>query len=124
MHTKIWHGVLRVGGKLLINVSLTVKETGEIYDDPTGWYGKEKYDKYRIGTFHTYGSIDILKKLWPYFYVETFHEICEVSGQPVILHLCTKHNQGVQIQKQYSDLANSKLGRIQINYWKKRSRRK
>ncbi|MFG6327704.1 MAG: methyltransferase domain-containing protein [Lachnospiraceae bacterium] len=59
--------VLRLGGTALIFVigSKTLKTTES--KDPTGWYGKENYEKYKIGTFRYYGETDFTKQLGRHF---------------------------------------------------------
>ena len=59
--------VLHFGGMAILFVldSETLKTI--VSKDPTGWYGKENYDKYKIGTFRHYGETDFTKQLSRYF---------------------------------------------------------
>lgn len=59
--------ILRPDGMALIWVldSGTLKTV--THEDPTGWYGKENYEKYRIGTFRYYGEVDFTRQLRRYF---------------------------------------------------------
>lgn len=59
--------VLRSGGMALLFVldSGTLKTIAS--KDPTGWYGKENYEKYKIGTFRHYGETDFIKQLGRHF---------------------------------------------------------
>lgn len=59
--------VLRSGGMALLFVldSGTLKTITS--KDPTGWYGKENYEKYKIGTFRHYGETDFIKQLGRHF---------------------------------------------------------
>lgn len=61
------HRVLRPGGVVLLWV-LDSGTFGTVeHEDPTGWYGKENYDKYKIGTFRHYGEVDFIRQLGKYF---------------------------------------------------------
>lgn len=59
--------VLCPGGMALMFVisSKTLKTTES--KDPTGWYGKENYEKYKVGTFRYYGETDFIKQLGRHF---------------------------------------------------------
>lgn len=64
---KEFHRILRSGGIALLWVldSGTLKTV--VHEDPTGWYGKENYEKYKIGTFRHYGEVDFTEQLCRYF---------------------------------------------------------
>lgn len=59
--------ILRPNGIALLWVldSGTLKTV--VHEDPTGWYGKENYEKYKIGTFRHYGETDFTKQLRRHF---------------------------------------------------------
>lgn len=59
--------VLRTGGEALLWVldSGTLKTV--THEDPTGWYGRDNYEKYKIGTFRHYGEVDFTEQLQRHF---------------------------------------------------------
>ena len=59
--------VLKKGGAALIWVLESGTFKTVVHEDPTGWYGKDNYEKYKIGTFRHYGELDFSKQLLSYF---------------------------------------------------------
>jgi len=82
--------VLRPNGVLLMEVNMSGKNETVILEDPTIWYGQEVLEKYKVGTFRRYGTVDLANQLAPYFTVESFKEIDEPSGNASIWHICIK----------------------------------
>lgn len=83
--------VLRRGGIALIWVleSGTLKTLA--HKDPTGWYGKDNYEKYRIGTFRHYGEVDFSKQLLGYFSkVQCYEKYDEVTEESCKWYWCLK----------------------------------
>lgn len=58
--------ILRPGGRLFtcdpLRFGLATAEYSDM-ERVTAWYGREAYDKYRIGTFRTFGDLDLLEVL-------------------------------------------------------------
>ncbi len=83
--------VLRNGGTALLYVmgSGTLKTT--IPEDPTGWYGKENFEKYKVGTFRRYGEVDFTIQLNRYFStVRCFEKYDEITDSSCIWYVCQK----------------------------------
>lgn len=83
--------VLREGGMALLWVldSGTLKTVED--EDPTGWYGKENYDKYRIGTFRHYGEVDFTEQLHRHFSeVRCFEKYDVVTDSSCKWYCCLK----------------------------------
>lgn len=83
--------VLGPGGIALIWVleSGTLKTLA--HKDPTGWYGKDNYEKYRIGTFRHYGEVDFSKQLLGYFSkVQCYEKYDEVTEESCKWYWCLK----------------------------------
>lgn len=83
--------VLRPGGIALLWVldSGTLKTVAD--EDPTGWYGKENYDKYKIGTFRHYGEVDFTEQLCRYFpEVRCFEKYDAVTDSSCKWYQCLK----------------------------------
>lgn len=85
------HRVLRTGGVALLWVldSGTLKTV--VAEDPTGWYGKENYEKYKIGTFRHYGETDFTVQLRRHFSdVRCFEKYDEVTDSACKWYRCVK----------------------------------
>jgi len=82
--------VLRPNGVILMEVNMSGKDETILVEDPTTWYGQESLEKYKVGTFRRYGTVDLANQLAPYFTVESFKEIDEPSGKSSIWHICIK----------------------------------
>lgn len=83
--------VLKAKGTVLIWVldSGTLKTV--IHEDPTGWYGKENYEKYKIGTFRHYGETDFTEQLRRCFSnVRCFEKYDAVSDSGCKWYRCVK----------------------------------
>ena len=83
--------VLRNGGTALLYVmgSGILKTT--IPEDPTGWYGKENFEKYKVGTFRRYGEVDFTAQLNRYFsIVRCFEKYDEITDSSCIWYVCQK----------------------------------
>lgn len=83
--------VLCSGGMAL----LWVLDSGTLrnyYDaEPTSWYGKENYEKYKIGTFRHYGEVDFTELLRNYFSdVRCFEKYDEVTDISCKWYRCIK----------------------------------
>lgn len=61
------HRVLRTAGRAVLYVQDSGMLKTVVHDDPTGWYGKENYEKYKIGTFRHYGEVDFTQQLRRHF---------------------------------------------------------
>lgn len=59
--------VLCPGGMAILFVLDSETLKNSVSKDPTGWYGKENYEKYKIGTFRHYGETDFTKQLGRHF---------------------------------------------------------
>lgn len=59
--------VLRPGGMALLYVPDSGTAKTVVHEDPIGWYGKENYEKYKIGTFRHYGEVNFTKQLRRHF---------------------------------------------------------
>jgi len=84
------HRILRPSGVLLMEVNMSGKSETIILEDPTIWYGQETLEKYKVGTFRRYGTVDLANQLAPYFAVESFKEIDDPSGNASTWHICVK----------------------------------
>lgn len=83
--------ILRPNGVALIWVldSGTLKTV--VLEDPTGWYGKENYEKYKIGTFKYYGETDFTGQLRNHFSdVRCFEKYDEVTDSSCKWYRCVK----------------------------------
>lgn len=83
--------VLRTGGQALLWVldSGTLKTV--VHEDPTGWYGRENYEKYRIGTFRHYGEVDFTAQLQRHFSeVSCFEKYDAVTESSSKWYRCVK----------------------------------
>lgn len=83
--------VLRSGGRALLWVTDSGTLKTVVQEDPTGWYGKENYEKYRIGTFRYYGETDFMAQLRKYFSdVRCFEKYDEVTDSSCKWYQCLK----------------------------------
>ena len=83
--------VLRPNGVALLWVldSGSLKTSTE--KDPTSWYGKDNYDKYKIGTFRHYGEVDFTEQLRRHFSkVQCFEKYDEVTDSSCKWYQCIK----------------------------------
>ncbi len=83
--------VLCSGGMAL----LWVLDSGTLHNyydtNPTSWYGQEKYEKYKIGTFRHYGEVDFIELLNKYFSdVRCFEKYDEVTDTSCKWYRCIK----------------------------------
>ncbi len=83
--------VLRPGGIALLWVLDSGTFKTVVDEDPTGWYGKENYDKYKIGTFRHYGEVDFTEQLCRYFpEVRCFEKYDAVTDSSCKWYCCRK----------------------------------
>lgn len=83
--------VLKPNGAALIWVtdSKTLKTVP--CENPTGWYGKENYQKYKIGTFRYYGEVDFMEQLCRHFSdVHCFEKYDDVTDSSCKWYRCVK----------------------------------
>ena len=83
--------VLRPGGMALIWVtdSKTLKTVP--CENPTGWYGQETYEKYRVGTYRYYGEVDFTDQLRRHFPdVQCFEKYDDVTDSSCKWYRCVK----------------------------------
>lgn len=60
-------------------------------EDPTVWYGKDIFEKYRVGTYRYYGETDFTKQLNRHFNsVRCYEKYDEVTDLPVKWYVCIK----------------------------------
>ena len=83
--------VLRFGGIAL----LFVMESGTLktvaHKDPTGWYGKENFEKYKIGWFRNYGETDFTGQLCRYFSdVRCYEKYDKITDSSCKWYCCRK----------------------------------
>ena len=72
-----------------------VLDSGTLHDydevNPTVWYGKENYEKYKIGTFRYYGEVDFMELLLRYFSdVRCFEKYDEITDTSCKWYRCIK----------------------------------
>lgn len=83
--------VLRPDGIALLWVLDSGSFKTVLHDDPTGWYGKENYEKYKIGTFRHYGETDFTKQLGRHFpNVQCYEKYDEVTDSSCKWYCCRK----------------------------------
>lgn len=83
--------VLHPGGIALLWVLDSGTFKTVVDEDPTGWYGKENYDKYKIGTFRHYGEVDFTEHLRRYFpEVRCFEKYDAVTDSSCKWYCCLK----------------------------------
>ena len=66
--------VMKKGGRSLLWVTDSGSLKNVYSDDPTQWYGKETFDKYKVGTFRYYGETDFIKLLKEHFDIVNCYE--------------------------------------------------
>lgn len=52
-----------------------------------GWYGKEAYEKYKVGSHRTLGESDYLAALSKRFSVERYRAVDPITGVPTLVHI-------------------------------------
>lgn len=75
--------VLKPGGRFFSCDPVTVgRPTVEQTDVEkiTYWYGRDLYDKYKIGNYRSFGDVDLIAKLQEFFVVKTYHGIDVGAG--------------------------------------------
>jgi len=83
--------VLRPGGTALIWVLDSGTPKTVVHEDPTGWYGKENFEKYKIGTFRHYGELDFTAQLRRHFSdVRCYEKYDEVTDSSCKWYCCQK----------------------------------
>jgi hypothetical protein len=83
--------VLNDSGKFIVWVMDSGRDETINHSDPTGWYGKDNFEKYNIGTFRNYGKSDFLNLLKKYFSDVAVYPIYDnPSGQLLTWYVCTK----------------------------------
>lgn len=83
--------VLRPDGIALLWVLDSGNFKTVLHDDPTGWYGKENYEKYKIGTFRHYGETDFTEQLGRHFpNVQCYEKYDEVTDSSCKWYCCRK----------------------------------
>lgn len=83
--------VLKVNGIALIWVLDSGNYRTIVHEDPTGWYGKENYEKYKIGTYRHYGENDIMDLLSQYFTkVNCYEKYDEITDTGTKWYVCRK----------------------------------
>ena len=86
------HRILKPKGKALIYVSdsgRTLKNTKN--DDYTNWYGKEAYEKYKVGIFRRYGETDFTLQLRDIFSkVRCFEKYDVITDSSCKWYVCEK----------------------------------
>ena len=75
--------VLRPGGRLLscdpVTAGRPTVEQTDV-DKITYWYGRELYDKFKIGNYRSFGDVDLVAKLQQFFVVKTYPGIDAGTG--------------------------------------------
>jgi hypothetical protein len=57
----------------------------------TSWYGQEAYDRYRIGSFRTFGDLDLLRTLQRHgFVVKTLYGFDVATASRWVWHMSIK----------------------------------
>ncbi|HKG27365.1 MAG TPA: methyltransferase domain-containing protein, partial [Thermomicrobiales bacterium] len=85
--------VLRPGGRLLSADPVAFGQPTEEFDDIeriTAWYGREIYDKYRVGNFRSFGDTDLILALGKRFIVKTLYGYDEPTNTPFVWHMSIK----------------------------------
>ncbi len=91
--------VLRPDGTFLsIEPVRSGRPTVETTDEAalTRYYGREAYEKYRLGSFRTLGEADYLAALEKRFAVRRFGAADPITGQVTLVHVCTRHGDAGQ----------------------------
>jgi ubiquinone/menaquinone biosynthesis C-methylase UbiE len=103
-----FHRVLRPGGQLLTCDPLKIGAPTEEFNDVeriTSWYGRDAYDKYRIGTFRSLGELDIADILGRRFTVRTLSGEDVPTGRNVVWYVSTKLKDGATTSSQVETAA-------------------
>lgn len=83
--------ILKKEGIALLWVLDSGSYTTVAHEDPTGWYGKENYEKYRIGTYRHYGENDFVALLEQYFSkVNCYEKYDEITDAGSKWYVCRK----------------------------------
>ena len=85
--------VLKPGGKLLsVDHVQAGEETREFADEEriTSWYGKENYEKYKVGSFRQLGEKDWFERLAGFFNVQRLNARDPVTGLELPLMISSK----------------------------------
>lgn len=88
------HRILRPGGRLLSCDPLRFGVPTEEYSDLaqiTSWYGQEAYEKYKVGSFRTFGDLDLIRVLQQHgFVVKTLYAFDEATSTRWVWHMSVK----------------------------------
>ena len=85
--------VLRPGGVLILSAGLRGHEhTIEVSSDKHEHYGKDYLQRYNVGLFRRYGTVDLMEKLQVHFNVLVKKGIDAPTGLTETWHICTKRN--------------------------------
>lgn len=86
--------ILKPGGALLSTdpeaVGEPIVENTDL-DRITAWYGREAYEKYRIGAFRRIGELDFPDRLGEHFCPQTHVGIDGPTGARIVWHASIKH---------------------------------
>ncbi|HYQ25625.1 MAG TPA: methyltransferase domain-containing protein, partial [Polyangiaceae bacterium] len=86
--------ILRPGGRLLTCDPIRFGGPTVEYSDPeriTSWYGQEAYDKYRVGSFRTFGDLDLIRTLQRHgFVVKTLYGFDAATESRWVWHMSIK----------------------------------
>lgn len=86
--------ILKPGGRLLTCDPLRFGSPTVEYTDMariTSWYGQEAYDRYRIGSFRTFGDVDLLRTLQSHgFVVKTLYGFDAATQSRWVWHMSIK----------------------------------
>jgi len=86
--------VLRPGGRLLTCDPIRFGSPTVEYSDLeriTSWYGKEAYEKYRVGSFRTFGDLDLVRTLQGHgFVVKTIYGFDAATESRWVWHMSIK----------------------------------
>jgi SAM-dependent methyltransferase len=86
--------ILRPGGRLLTCDPMRFGEPTVEYSDLeriTSWYGKDAYEKYRVGSFRTFGDVDLIRTLQKHgFVVKTLYGFDAATQSRWVWHMSIK----------------------------------
>lgn len=85
--------VLRSGGVLYTSDPLAQGKMTEEYTDIeriSAWYGREAYEKYRVGSFRCLGALDAKARIEPYLAVQDVTGTDIATGTAVTWHIAVK----------------------------------
>ena len=143
--------VLRTGGYLALFVDQSNERHTVELSDVKSYYGEDAYEKLKVGTFRLYGWRDVVLLLEKHFdYVDSLLVMDEITHVQCRWYVAYKdafkpkkeqltdewslvnlqmenkvlRQNNLVLQQKYLDLSNSKLGRIQLAVWKRRSEKK